>query len=154
MLCGSGLFECDWEAGTMRMNILIPDAPAGAAPAGAAPAAAQTASWWTRLKNWLFGAETAAARGGAEAITVGEYTLTRTVAGKLAERPYLSSPNTLREIMAAGKPIADPGGAAGALRWDVPGAFRGSPGTWELVVDPKSKTVLHWLFKSAPKGAL
>jgi hypothetical protein len=86
-------------------------------------------------------------------VKVGEYTLTRTVAGKLAERPYLSSPNTLREIMAAGKPIADPGGAAGALRWDVAGAFRGSAGTWELVVDPKTKTILHWLFKSAPKVA-
>jgi hypothetical protein len=94
-----------------------------------------------------------AARGAAEAVRVGEYTLTSTVAGKLAERPYLNSPLTLREIMAAGKPIPDPGGVAGALRWDIPGVFRGSAGTWELVVDPQSKTVLHWLFKSAPKPA-
>lgn len=94
-----------------------------------------------------------AAGGAAEAVKVGEYTLTRTVAGKLAERPYLNSPLTLREIMAAGKPIPDPGGVAGALRWDVPGAFRGSAGTWELVVDPRSNTVLHWLLKSAPKAA-
>jgi hypothetical protein len=94
-----------------------------------------------------------AARGAAEAVKVGEYTLTRTVAGKLAERPYLNSPLTLREIMAAGKPISDPGGVAGALRWDVPGAFRGSAGTWQLVVDPQSNTVLHWLFNTAPKVA-
>jgi RHS repeat-associated protein len=53
-LCASGLFECDWEAGTMRMNILIPDAPVGPAPA-----AGQTASWWARVKNWLFGADVA-----------------------------------------------------------------------------------------------
>lgn len=86
----------------------------------------------------------------AAAVTIGEYTLTRTVAGKLAERPFLNSPLTLREIMAAGKPIPDPGGVAGALRWDVPGTFRGSAGTWELVIDPRSNTVLHWLFKSAP----
>lgn len=95
-------------------------------------------------------ADLAAARGVSEVVKVGDYALTRTVAGKIAERPYLNSPLTLREIMAAGKPIPDPGGVAGALRWDVPGTFRGSAGTWELVVDPQSKTVLHWLFKSAP----
>jgi RHS repeat-associated protein len=94
-----------------------------------------------------------AAGSAGEAVKVGEYTLTRTVAGKLAERPYLNSPLTLREIMAAGRPIPDPGGVAGALRWDVPGAFRGSAGTWELVVNPQTNTVLHWLFKSTPKAA-
>jgi len=95
----------------------------------------------------------AAARVGAEVIRVGEYTLTRTVAGKLVERPYLNSPNVLREIMASGKPVADPGGAVGALRWDVQGGWGKSAGTWQLVVEPQSKTVLHWMFKSAPKGA-
>jgi len=93
---------------------------------------------------------TETAGGALKTVKVGEYTLTRTVAEKLAERPYLRSPLTLREIMAASKPIPDPGGVAGALRWDVPGTFRGSTGTWELVVDPRSKTVLHWLFKSTP----
>lgn len=97
-----------------------------------------------------FGRGITAARGAADIIKIGDYALTRTVAGKLAERPYLNSPLTLREIMAAGRPIPDPGGVAGALRWDVPGTFRGSAGTWELVIDPQSRTVLHWLFKSAP----
>jgi hypothetical protein len=108
--------------------------------------------WIAVLERWIEQPPWScnAGRGAAQAVKVGDYTLTRTVAGKLAERPYLSSPNTLREIMAAGKPIPDPGGVAGALRWDVPGAFNGSAGTWQLVVDPKSNTVLHWLFTSAP----
>lgn len=65
--------------------------------------------------------------------------------GELA-RPYLNSALTTREIMAAKLPIPDPGGFPGALRWDVPEQFRGSPGTWELVVDPKTGTSLHYYF--------
>lgn len=68
--------------------------------------------------------------------------------GELA-RPYYSSPGqTLitREIMAAKPPIPDPGGFPGALRWDVPGQFRNSSGTWQLVVDPKTETIFHWNF--------
>lgn len=53
-------------------------------------------------------------------------------------------------IMDGGKPIPDPGGVPGALRWDVPGTMNGSSGSWELVVDPQSKTILHFLFQSAP----
>jgi hypothetical protein len=34
----------------------------------------------------------------------------------------------------------------GALRWDVPGTMGKSSGTWELVIDPKTKTILHFLF--------
>ena len=68
-------------------------------------------------------------------------------AGQLS-RPYLSQGTTqlVQEIMEAGEPIADPGGVPGALRWDVPGAFRGSEGVWELVVDPIQKLILHLNF--------
>jgi len=65
--------------------------------------------------------------------------------GELA-RPYLNSPLLVDEIMQAGTAVPDPGGVAGALRWDVPGAFRSSDGTWELVIDPKTKTILHFNF--------
>ena len=63
--------------------------------------------------------------------------------GELA-RPFLNSPLTIQEIMAAGKGIPDPGGVAGALRWDVPGAFRGTEGTWELVT--QDDLILHFNF--------
>lgn len=56
----------------------------------------------------------------------------------------------MQEIMRAGKPVADPGGVPGALRWDVPGALGKTSGTWQLVVDPATKTVLHFLFKGGP----
>ena len=64
-------------------------------------------------------------------------------AGELA-RPFLNSNLTAREIMATGKGVPDPRGVAGALRWDVPGSFRGSQGTWELVV--KDNLILHFNF--------
>lgn len=97
-----------------------------------------------------------AARGGAEALKVGRFRLTETVAkhatdvvkrgpfkGELA-RPFLKSPHTIEQIIKTGKGVPDPGGVAGALRYDVPGAFRGSQGTWELVV--KGDQILHFNF--------
>jgi len=66
--------------------------------------------------------------------------------GELA-RPYMKSPQVIEEIMAVGKPIPDPVGIPGALRWDVPGAFRGSEGTWELVLHPESGIIYHFNFK-------
>jgi hypothetical protein len=104
-----------------------------------------------------------AAKTAAEGVRVGEFTLTRTVAGHMDDlvsksgpflgepaRPYLNSVRTIREIIAAGKPIPDPGGIPGALRYDVPGAFRGSQGVWELVVDPVTRTIFHFNFVGAP----
>ena len=44
-------------------------------------------------------------------------------------------------------PVPDPGGVPGALRWDVQGTMNGTRGIYELVVDPKTGTVLHFLFK-------
>jgi hypothetical protein len=93
-----------------------------------------------------------------EVVRVGEYTYTKTAGNHIFDtikegplkgtmsRPYMNSPLTVQEIQAAGKPIPDPGGIPGALRYDVPGHFRGAQGRWELVVDPKSRTIFHFLF--------
>lgn len=35
-----------------------------------------------------------------------------------------------------------------ALRWDIPGTLNGTKGTWELVIDVDTETVLHFLFNS------
>ncbi len=67
-------------------------------------------------------------------------------AGKLS-RPYMKSQLTIEEIMTAGKPIPDPGGIPGGLRWDVPGVLRGSEGTWELVIHPETNVIYHFNFK-------
>ncbi len=64
--------------------------------------------------------------------------------GQLA-RPYMNSPLTIKEIMATGKGIPD-ATAKGALNFRVPGTFRGSQGTWELVVDPNKNLIYHFNF--------
>jgi hypothetical protein len=53
-------------------------------------------------------------------------------------------------FLEGGIPIPDPGGAAGALHWDVSGAFKGTEGTWALVANPQSKIIYHWLFSRVP----
>lgn len=57
----------------------------------------------------------------------------------------------MQEIMNSGEPIPDPGGIPGGLKWQAPGSMNGSAGTWELVVDPGSGTVVHYLFKGGKK---
>ena len=66
--------------------------------------------------------------------------------GKLS-RPYMKSSHTINEIRAAGKPIPDPGRIPGALKWEVDGTFRGSEGTWELVLHPETETIYNFLFR-------
>jgi RHS repeat-associated protein len=90
----------------------------------------------------------------ANAARLGRHALTDTVANHLGDvtktgrlaRPYLHSPLTVEEIMAALPGRADPGGVPGALRWDVPGSFNGTNGIWELVVS-EDGVILHFLFK-------
>lgn len=67
--------------------------------------------------------------------------------GDLA-RPYIDSNGTtllVDEIMKGGTPVKDTVLKNG-LRWDVEGTFRGSTGTWELVVDSSSNTIVHFNF--------
>ena len=73
---------------------------------------------------------------------------TRTVMQNAGTRPYIGSPMVVDEIMAAATPRLDPGGVPSALRWDAPGAFNGTAGTYELVIDTSTNTVLHFLFKA------
>ncbi|KER00991.1 hypothetical protein [Photorhabdus temperata] len=82
--------------------------------------------------------------------------LTKTVENHLIDinkagdrvRPYGNSRALIQEIMDSKLPSTDPRGVLGALRWDVLGMMNGSKGTYELVVDPNTNTVLHFLFKS------
>lgn len=63
-------------------------------------------------------------------------------------RPYIDSNGTtllIDEIMQAGTPVKDTVLKNG-LRWDVQGTFRGSNGTWELVVDTSTNTIVHFNF--------
>lgn len=73
-------------------------------------------------------------------------TLTATVA-KHGERVFQTSRQFIDMIVRGFPGRPDPGGAPGAIRWDVPGTFNGSKGVFELVVDSSGR-VLHFLFKS------
>jgi RHS repeat-associated protein len=77
--------------------------------------------------------------------TVANHLSDVTKAGDLV-RPYGDSRLLMQEIMDAKPPVPDPGGVPGGLRWDVPGTMNGTSGTYQLVVDPNTGTVLHFLF--------
>jgi len=62
------------------------------------------------------------------------------------ERPYSSSKLLIKEIIENTKPIADPQGTQ-ACYWKVAGKLNKQKGEFELLIDPKSNTVWHFLFK-------
>jgi RHS repeat-associated protein len=95
------------------------------------------------IASWSLPAELGTGYG----IDIASLKLTDTVAQGLASRPYLHSPLTIRQIIQSRPPIPDPGGVPGALRWDAPGAVQGTAGVWELVVDTRTNTILHFVFK-------
>lgn len=91
---------------------------------------------------------TDALAGVEEAAAAGELGLTRTVAGQALKRPFVNSPSMVKWIQSAGRGVPDPGGLPGALRYEVPGSLNGSTGTYELVINPQTNTVYHFLFRS------
>jgi hypothetical protein len=73
---------------------------------------------------------------------------TATVMKNVASRPYINSTQTIQNIMRAGKPIAD-SSLKNGLKWVVDGAFNGTPGKYELVIDVATNTIVHFLFKGS-----
>ncbi len=69
------------------------------------------------------------------------------------ERPYCNSNQLVEEIMKSKNPIQDPRSATG-LKWEVEGVMHTNgmkepiKGVWELVVDTKTETVWHLLFRT------
>ena len=66
-------------------------------------------------------------------------------------RPYQDSKLLIREIMLNKSPVSDPKGTR-ALSWNVEGIFNGSLGIYELIIDPETNTVWHFVFKSKKVG--
>ncbi len=62
-------------------------------------------------------------------------------------RPYQDSKLLINEIIESKPPAPDPRGT-NALSWTVEGVFNGSTGYYELIIDPTSNTVWHFVFKS------
>lgn len=68
-------------------------------------------------------------------------------AAQVAKRPYINSRFLIDMIIKSSKPTADTI-MPGALRWEVAGTFNGSKGIYELVIDPATNRILHFLFRS------
>ncbi|CAN5304336.1 hypothetical protein BH09ACT5_BH09ACT5_11410 [soil metagenome] len=134
-------------------------APAAASVLRAGQVAATQQAVRTGITTASAGAGSAATAGmGTQAIKASDLTFSATVANHALEgssgvkaRPYGTSQLTIQEIINAQSPIADPGGIPGGLRWDAPGELNGSPGMWELVVDPSKGQVVHYLFDGRKK---
>lgn len=75
----------------------------------------------------------------------GAFNFTKTVLGH-TERPYRFSQLLVKEIMNSATGVADKT-AANCYKWKVPGTMNQTKGAWELVVNTKTKTVVHFLFK-------
>jgi hypothetical protein len=63
-------------------------------------------------------------------------------------RPFMRSPLHIQEIISTGKSSPDIF-IKDSRRFNVPGTFRGSQGTWELVIDLKQKVIYHYNFTGA-----
>ena len=73
------------------------------------------------------------------------FKFTKTVLGH-TERSYRSSQLLVKEIMNSATGVVDKT-AANCYKWKVPGTMNKTKGVWELVVNTKTKTVVHFLFK-------
>ncbi len=77
---------------------------------------------------------------------VAKYTGARLKSGRI-DRPYNESGFTIQAILDSVEPVPDPQRAPGAWMWFAPGHFRGSKGVFELLIDTRTNTILHFVFK-------
>ena len=63
------------------------------------------------------------------------------------ERPFMRSNLLIEEIINGSKAVPDPQGIPNLMYWQAPGIFRGSHGSYELLINPKTKTILHFNFR-------
>lgn len=91
-------------------------------------------------------AEVAESTAGSYGIDIDNLNWSKTVQNHL-DRPYQDSKLLINEIIDSSAPVADVRGT-GALSWTVTGTFNGSKGIHELIIDPKTNTVWHFVFKS------
>ncbi|MFI0929965.1 DNRLRE domain-containing protein [Streptomyces sp. NPDC021012] len=75
-----------------------------------------------------------------------KYTYTRTSWGHRYSRPYMHSAHHLRNVT-RGRAMRDPRGARNAIAWNTRGSFNGRRGSYELVVNYKTRKILHFQFR-------
>ncbi|MEQ1936498.1 MAG: hypothetical protein ABL962_21825, partial [Fimbriimonadaceae bacterium] len=116
----------------------------------------------TESQDWimdvLFGGGYAGVRIAAAAASSrgavagsGEFFFTESAAKHFAERPYMSSPSVTNMIIQSGNRIPDPQGVPGLFMYYAQGTFNSSAGRYELIFNPNTRTVYHYVFKSGVK---
>lgn len=151
--CGAGLGAC-----------IAAGAIAGAVTGGIAGGVISYSEYGKLKWQWVvggavFGAALGAVTGWGVGAAANKIALSKAVKSYLAKdlkfsktvlghtnRPYRNSQLLAKEIMKAGKPVADPGGIVGGLKWKVAGSFNGTLGKWELVYDTVKNTIVHFCF--------
>ncbi|WP_187414889.1 polymorphic toxin-type HINT domain-containing protein [Nonomuraea sp. PA05] len=84
----------------------------------------------------------------AKTIDTSNLKYTDTVAGHSASRGYTKNRTLIEHIIETGRAMPDPQGVPGAVAWKVEGTYNGKQGIFELVIDARTNTVMHFLFKS------
>ena len=87
-----------------------------------------------------------AIKSGIQAVEAGQYNITRTVANKLTARPYINSPSTITNVMRSSQGVPD-AFFKGGINYTTPGTFNGAQGMYELGINPRTRTIYHFLFK-------
>ena len=49
--------------------------------------------------------------------------------------------------MKSGKTYAEPSGIPGGLKWEIPGSYNDTLGTWEIDYDIAKNVIFHVLFR-------
>ncbi len=83
----------------------------------------------------------------AQKIANGEYSITKTVAKNLPDRPYINSPGTIKNIIFSNQGTPDKY-FQGGMNWKVLGEFNGSKGIYELGMNPETGVIYHFLFRT------
>jgi len=69
----------------------------------------------------------------------------KTIEGYVKTRKYYKYTSIIKHIIQAATPVKD---GKTALKWVVPGTINGTKGVWELVINPSTKVIYHFLFNS------
>jgi RHS repeat-associated protein len=76
---------------------------------------------------------------------VNKLKFSKTIEKYAKTRKYYNYNSLIKQIIKSATPVKE---KTGALKWLIPGTMNGTKGIWELVIDPKTKVIYHFLFNS------
>ena len=76
---------------------------------------------------------------------VSKLKFSNTIKGYAKTRKYYNYNSLIKQIIQSATPMRD---GKNALKWVIPGTINGTKGVWELVINPATKVIYHFLFNS------